>query len=157
MLSKRLLIFISFIFISFIGQSQDSSFRVIVSNDTISLQEIIQIEYIIENIEGQFIPPSFEDFTLLGGPNTMSSMSIINGQMTQKKSFSFVLKPISEGEKTIDSAQLKSANKNLETEPIKIFVKEDKSSSKPNKIEKIYNSKEQNSPKPKTNRPIKRI
>lgn len=157
MLLGRLLILTCFVFLTSIGLSQDQNFKVIVSKDSMSLQDIVQIEFIIENIEGQFIPPTFEDFTILGGPNTMSSMSIINGEMTQKKSYIFVLRPRSEGEKTIESAQIKSKNKTYETEPIKVFITEEKADRKSNKIEKNYKSTHQDNPKPKNPRALKRI
>ncbi len=157
MLSGRLLIFTCLVFLTSFGLSQEQNFRVIVSKDSMSIKDIVQIEFIIENIEGQFIPPTFKDFVILGGPNTMSSMSIINGEMTQKKSYTFVIRPRSEGEITIESAQIKSKNKTYETEPIKVFITEEKSDHKSNIIEKNYKSPHQDNPKPKNPRAIKRI
>ena len=55
--------------------------------------------------------PDFSDFYILSGPNTSTSIQLINGAMTSSKRFSFILQPRAEGKFTIGKATI-NANGN---------------------------------------------
>ena len=68
--------------------AQKGSFSVTVDKDTIFQDEVIQIEFLLDNLEGKFVAPDFKSFNIASGPNTSSSFTIINGEVSQKKSYS---------------------------------------------------------------------
>ena len=71
------------------------------SNDkTIGKNDYLQVQFTIENAANveNITPPSFKNFSIVSGPNQQSSMSIINGKMTQSVSVGFVLQPLTKAE-----------------------------------------------------------
>ncbi len=140
-----------------LSRAQESIFSVKVDKDTMGIDEILQIEFNMENIEGQFNLPPFEGFVILGGPNTMSSMNIINGQKTQKKSYSFLLKPRSEGQIIIEAATINNGDYTFKTDEIKIVVLDKTSGKNSHKIEKSYPVENQKNINRQNKRPIRRI
>lgn len=103
---------------SILGQS----FSVEVSSDTIFIGNYIEITFHIDNIEGEFEMPHLEGFEVIGGPNVSSSMQILNGRMTSKKSYSYYIQPHATGTFVIDPAGLLTHEKKWQTEEIKIEV-----------------------------------
>ncbi len=67
--------------------------------------------------------PEFRNFYVLSGPNQSTNMQWINGKMSSSKSYSFILKPRSEGTFTIGAAEVKYNGKLLKTEPVKVTVR----------------------------------
>lgn len=79
------------------------------------------------NADGKdFKAPSFNGFTVVGGPSTStsSSVQIVNGSMTRSVSntYTYVLMADSEGEFTVGSASIKVDGKQVESEPFLIKV-----------------------------------
>jgi hypothetical protein len=101
-----------------ISNAQKGSFSVKVDKDTMFTDEVLKVEFFIDN----FKAPDFSGFRLVAGPNTSSSMSIINGEVSQKKSYSFVLIPEDTGIVTIGAATLKTDDDIIDTESIDIVV-----------------------------------
>jgi len=60
-------------------QSDESTISVEISTDTIYVNHVFGVRYKTVNLPGQFQPPSFEGFDVMGGPMTSSSFSSING------------------------------------------------------------------------------
>lgn len=73
------------------------SFETYVSNDTVLIGNDVLVKFILEDIEGNFSQPTFENFRITSGPNTSSSFSMINGDKTSKKTYSYYLRPEKEG------------------------------------------------------------
>jgi len=73
------------------------SCEIYVSSDTILIGNDVLVKYTMENMGGDFSPPPFEDFKIISGPNTSSSVSIINGDRTSKTTYSYYLRPLKEG------------------------------------------------------------
>ncbi len=118
---RILLLFLVFNSASLIVAGQ-SKFIVKVSHDTISMDEALKVEFIIENLEGEFITPSFDGFTVASGPMTSSSFTMINGDVTQKKSVSYLLIPQDSGSLRVSPAKLVTGDKEYSTQSIDIFV-----------------------------------
>jgi hypothetical protein len=102
--------------------SQEVKFKVEVSTDSILVGNYFEVRFTIENAAGDFQAPEFEGFEILSGPNTSSSFSMINGQVSQKASYSYMIRPVREGTLYIDPAAFTSGETILETEPILIQV-----------------------------------
>lgn len=99
-------------------------FSASVSDRTISKNDYLQIQFTVENggnVEG-ISPPSFKNFTIVSGPNQQSSMSNINGRITQSIAIGFVLKPLSTGNFTIGSATAKVDGKEYYSNQVSVEV-----------------------------------
>jgi hypothetical protein len=118
-LNLSLLVIICAYTVSF---SQKGSFSVTVDKDTIFQNEVIKLEFLLENLSGRFLPPDFESFNIVSGPNTSSSISIINGETNQKKTYSYILVPEKAGGLVIGRATVANDTGELNSEPIDIFV-----------------------------------
>jgi oxygen tolerance protein BatD len=121
---KKLLYSIAFCFvINSAFAQQEVNFRMEVSNDSILLGNYFEVKFILENASGsQFEPPSFEGFTVIGGPNQASTFSMMNGKVSQSLSYSYYLKPQDIGSFYIEPASIKVGNEILETMPKKVLV-----------------------------------
>jgi BatD DUF11 like domain len=107
------------------AHAQLKSFSISVNKDTILFGNTIKVEFNAKNASGKFEGPDFKDFDVLSGPNTSSSMYSINGETSSTATYSYYIKPKSEGEFFIENAYLinaKDADKSMETSPIKIVV-----------------------------------
>lgn len=102
---------------------KDANFTVTVSTDSILMDNYLEVTFKLENASAQaFTPPSFEGFQVLSGPNTASSMSIVNGTMTQSISYSYYLKPNDIGNYYIPPASIEADGNVLETAPLEVGV-----------------------------------
>ena len=98
-------------------------FTAFVNKNKVALNETFQVSFKLEGAQPQEIDyPSFADFTVLGGPNTSSSMQFVNGQMSQSVSYSFYLRPKKQGKLTISSATVKVNNNEMTSEPLTVEV-----------------------------------
>ena len=123
---KRIL-FACFVFLfcghNFLGAQENVKFTITVSTDSILLGNYFEVKFSLENANGEnFQPPSFQDFVVIGGPNTASSMTMINGKVTQSKTYSYYLEPKDIGNYYIEPASIKVEDGFMETEPISIMV-----------------------------------
>lgn len=117
---------ITFILILFfcIGKTsgQEISFKVEVTSDTIYQGNFFKVRYTVENTQGDFIAPELDDWILVGGPNTSSQFSMINGQVKQSASYEYVLQAPEEGNFIIPQASLNNNGEVLTTDPIPVTV-----------------------------------
>lgn len=102
--------------------SQDISFNVRVSSDTLLQGNIIKAKFEIKNTDGDFEPPSFDGWLLVGGPNSSSQYSMINGKVTQSSGYEYILQAPEEGSLVIEPATLKTKDQTLTTDPVFITV-----------------------------------
>ncbi len=156
---KKLFYTIAFSFvISLVFAQQESNFRVEVSSNSVLLGNYFEVKFILENESGrQFEPPSFDGFTVVGGPNHSSSLSIINGKTSQSMSYSYYLKPLDIGNYYIDPASINVGDKILETLPqeILVVVNPDEIYQPPD-INKMEDPRPLNESSPKSTRPKKK-
>jgi hypothetical protein len=103
--------------------AQTPKFTVSVSSDTVLLGNYFELKYTIENASASgFEAPDLYQFNIVSGPNTSSSFSIVNGEMSQSASYSYYLQPAEIGVYTIKPAYLTSQDVALEAPPIDIIV-----------------------------------
>ncbi|MFT6324719.1 MAG: hypothetical protein ACJAWO_002286, partial [Halieaceae bacterium] len=118
------IIFIISLFISSIALGQTPTLQALVSNTTVPAGGNFTVSYQFNYSGEDFTAPSniTQDFRILGGPNKRSEMSYVNGTMTSKISYSYVLSPLNPGEYIIKPAQIKFENKVYSSQQIKITV-----------------------------------
>jgi len=103
--------------------AQSPKFTVSVSSDTVLLGNYFEVKFTIENSTASgFDAPDLHEFNVIGGPNTSSSMSITNGEVSQSASYTYYLEPGDIGVYTIKPAYLTTGEVALETPPIDIIV-----------------------------------
>ncbi len=104
------------------SHSQQQSFTIEVSTDSVLIGNYIEVKYVLVNLDGEFEAPSFEGVQIVGGPNHSSSMSSINGDVRKQSAYSYYIEPLEEGEFYIDPAFVQTEERNWESDPIKITV-----------------------------------
>lgn len=99
-------------------------FSAVANESKIGLNDVVQIQYKIENANSlqRFNPPSFENFTVVSGPNQETGMSSINGNVTSYAAISYILRPKKPGTFTILSATAVADGKQLRSNPVTIQV-----------------------------------
>jgi hypothetical protein len=102
--------------------AQEHTFKLEVSADTLLAGNYFELKYTVENTDGQFEAPNLSAFNVIGGPNTASSFSMVNGTVTSSSSYSYYLKPSDIGVYTIPPAFLITSTDTLATMPIDIIV-----------------------------------
>ncbi|NOT38258.1 MAG: hypothetical protein HOP11_12870 [Saprospiraceae bacterium] len=102
--------------------AQESSFRINTSLDTVYLGNYLEVKFTIENTKGKFKEPSFAGLKVISGPNTYSSMKIMNGESTSSMTYSYIVKPAEVGNYIIEPATLETEDETLKTTEKKIVV-----------------------------------
>jgi hypothetical protein len=122
--SASLFLFLSFCPLSQIAAQKDAKINIEVSSDTIGLNNTLEVAITVENAKAKnFNPPSFEGFRVQG-PSTSTSMSIINGDMTQSSTYTFYLTPREKGSFKIGSASVDTEGGTLKTDEKEVVVVE---------------------------------
>ncbi len=99
-------------------------FEVKVSKKTLGLNERLRVDFEMNRDGDNFNPPSFEGFTIVGGPNRAVSNSWINGKRTYSQTYSYFLAPKQQGKFTIKQATIEIDGEVYKTFPVTITVKE---------------------------------
>ncbi len=82
-----------------------------------------QITFTLNNAKGSnFKAPSFKKFKVLNGPNRSMSTTIINGNASQKISYSYSLQPNKIGKFTIAPATIVANGKRMKSNAVKVEV-----------------------------------
>ncbi|APG60707.1 BatD family protein [Christiangramia salexigens] len=97
-------------------------FEAKVSREKLGINERLRVDFEMNEDGDNFKPPSFDGFTVVGGPNQRVSQSFINGKMEYSKSYSFYLQPQSRGKLTIGQAEIEIDDKIYKTSPLKVEV-----------------------------------
>ncbi len=93
-----------------IKSAGQAKFTVFANHTRITLHDYLQVQYTIENAKkiDQFIPPRFKEFKVIRGPEQSSGWSLVNGELKQYSSFSYVLKPLKKGHFFVPAASAKT-------------------------------------------------
>ncbi len=135
------------ILLLFLAQSYSQvRFYAASSAKKIGKNEYVQIQFTVENAASveQIIPPAFKNFAIVSGPNQQSGISIINGNMMQSISLSYVLKPLSTGRLIIAPALANADGKEVKTLPLAIEVSNSSSNNSGTNSLSPYNNLQQN-------------
>lgn len=100
------------------------SFTTKASATTIGKNDVVQIEYIAENVSvDQFVLPNFNKWTLISGPNLSSSSSQVGNVVKQQIAYSVMLQPTTPGTFIIPGATALINNKPQRSNGVTIVVK----------------------------------
>src|SRR5690606_25644555 len=102
--------------------SSQVKFEAKVSKDKLGVNERLRIDFEMNQDGDNFNPPSFADFTVVGGPNQSVSNSWINGVRSYKKTYTYFLAPKSRGRFTINQATITIDGETYKTTPIQVEV-----------------------------------
>ena len=97
-------------------------FEAKVSREELGINERLRVDFEMNEDGDNFKPPSFSDFTVVGGPNQKVSQSFVNGKMSFSKTYSFYLQPKKRGKLTVGQAEVEIDNTIYKTSPITIDV-----------------------------------
>lgn len=97
-------------------------FEAKVSKKKLGVNERLRIDFEMNEDGDNFVPPSFKDFTVVGGPNTQVSNSWVNGKRSYTKTYSYFLAPKKRGTLTIKQAIIEIKGETYKTFPITIEV-----------------------------------
>ncbi len=117
----RVLYILLFIFSYGFTQAQ-ITFVAKVSKKTLGVNERLRVDFEMNKDGDNFVPPSFEGFRVVGGPNQAISNSYINGKRSYSKTYTYFLAPKTRGEFTIKQATIEIDNDIYKTLPIKVVV-----------------------------------
>ena len=121
---KKMLLFLSLCIPLSITAQKEAKIRMEVSSDTIGLNNTLEVAITVENAKvKRFNPPSFEGFRVQG-PSTSTSMSFINGDMTQSATYTYYLTPREKGAFQIGAINVDTEGGVLKTEEKEIIVVE---------------------------------
>lgn len=123
-MKNRILVFVISLFFAGTMLAQgEARFTIEISTDSILLGNYFEVKFTLENAKGDhFEPPTFSEFLLRGGPNTASSMSIVNGEVSQSITYSYYLEPKDIGNFWVEPASIVVGDDVLETLPVEVVV-----------------------------------
>ena len=97
-------------------------FEAKVSKKKLGVNERLRIDFEMNQDGDNFVPPSFQDFTVVGGPNTSVSNYWANGKRSFSKTYSYFLAPKGQGNFTIKQAVIEIKGETYKTFPVKVQV-----------------------------------
>jgi BatD DUF11 like domain len=90
---------------------------------SVPVNQNFQLNITLENANGSNLRlPATNDFQVLSGPNTSSSMQWVNGTVTQSVTYSYILKPKQEGTFKLGKASITVSGVNMESNELTIEV-----------------------------------
>ena len=104
----------------FINAQVDFELRV--SKKKLGINERLRVDFVMNQNGDNFIPPSFDNFNLVGGPNQSVSNSWINGKRSFSKTFTYFIAPKQKGILKIGSAQISFEDELYRTSPVSVEV-----------------------------------
>lgn len=102
--------------------SAQVKFEAKVSKKTLGINERLRIDFEMNKDGDNFVPPSFADFDVVGGPNTSVSNYSRNGKRSYSKTYSYFLAPKTRGNFTIKQATIEIDGETYKTFPITVNV-----------------------------------
>jgi len=97
-------------------------FSVEISSDSVLIGNYIEVKFSTDEVNYQFESPEFKDFQIVSGPNSSMSSQYINGKYSGEKTISYYIKPIEEGQLTIEPGYFTLDDQTHETEAIEVSV-----------------------------------
>ncbi len=114
---------ILFLIVLFTNVSLAQKFTASASKNRVAVGETFQVQFSLNGNGSNFKAPALNDFDVYSGPNQSTSMSIINGAMSQSVTLSYILAAKKEGKFTIGSASvIVNGNSSLQSNALVIEV-----------------------------------
>ncbi len=106
----------------FLKAQQGIKFKANVNKNKVPVNRRLKVTYSINANGTNFDPPPFKNFKVLGGPNRSTQVRIVNGQVTRKTKYSFILTPVKKGTFTLPPATITVKGNKLHSNDIKVKV-----------------------------------
>ena len=106
-----------------LGQ-EEVEFETNLSKSKLGINERLKVEFKVNKNGDNFTPPSFKDFEVVMGPSLSQSSVWINGKRTYSLAYSYILKPLSKGEKSIGQATIEIDGKTYKSVAKSVVVTE---------------------------------
>ena len=119
--SHRLLTAIFSLFLSLSMYAQ-VTFETQLSKNRLGVNERLRVSFKMNQNGDNFIPPTFEGFTVVGGPNQSVSNSWVNGVRSFSKSYTYFLTPTKKGRLVIGQASIQIEGETYKTSPKTVKV-----------------------------------
>ena len=119
---KKIYLLWSILLLCFSHSMAQVSFQTKVSKNRLGLNERLRVSFEMNQNGDNFNPPSFEGFTVVGGPNQSVSNSWVNGVRSFSKSYTYFLTPTRKGKITIAQASIEIDGEVYKTTPIQVEV-----------------------------------
>ena len=119
---KKIYFLLSVILLCFSQSIAQVSFQAKVSKNRLGLNERLRVTFEMNQNGDNFNPPSFNGFTIVGGPNQSVSNSWVNGVRSFSKSYSYFLTPTRKGKITIAQASVEIDGEVYKTTPVQVEV-----------------------------------
>jgi len=119
---KKIYLLWSVLLLCFNQSMAQVSFQTKVSKNRLGLNERLRVSFEMNQNGDNFTPPSFNGFTVVGGPNQSVSNSWVNGVRSFSKSYTYFLTPTRKGKITIAHAAIEIDGEVYKTTPVQIEV-----------------------------------
>lgn len=93
-----------------------------VNKKNVAVGEVFQVSYTISDHGTNFKAPSLSEFDIYSGPNQSTSIQLINGQMSQSFTLSYLIAARKEGKITIGPASINVGGNRIESNSITVEV-----------------------------------
>lgn len=119
--------------------SGQASFEAFTDARQVVLNSYFDVTFMLRNADGEnFIPPSFEDFSILAGPSRSLSTTIVNGKVSKEMGYVYTIQPLRTGNFKIGSASIRVNGKTLRTKPLQVEVVASKDLGKSNPVNQVF-------------------
>jgi hypothetical protein len=98
------------------------TFSASINKNKIGLNEQFTLTYTLDESGDRFVAPNLSNFSVLAGPSTSSSTSIINGKVSKETSYTYRLRSKKVGAFTIYPAKIRVKGKELKSNTLSIQV-----------------------------------
>jgi len=119
---KYIIIFIIALTTSSVFAQEEVVFEAKVSKKKLGINERLRIDFVMNKDGDNFSPPSFENFTIVGGPSQAINNSWINGVKSFSKTYSYFLAPKKRGKFSISQSTIEIEGETYKTLPVVIQV-----------------------------------
>jgi hypothetical protein len=123
---KQLLFFFSIVCVSFFSVEMTAQvrFETKLSKNRLGLNERLRVSFEMNQNGDNFIPPTFDGFSVIGGPNQSVSNSWVNGVRSFSKTYTYFVTPSMKGKQTIGQASIEIEGEVYKTSPKQVEVTE---------------------------------
>ncbi len=102
--------------------SAQIKFEAKLSKNKLGVNERLRVDFEMNKDGDNFNPPSFDNFTVVGGPNQSVSQSWLNGVRSFSKTYSYFLAPKRQGRFTIGQASIEIDGETYKTVPVTVDI-----------------------------------
>ena len=124
---KNLLTLILFFCGGSLLYAQEVSITLTVDKDTVMQGDFVRIVYQIENASADIEHLEFPGLQIVSGPNNSFNMQIINGEMTQSKTYEIIGRPLEVGVLEIPAGRIEVDGMSYMSESLNVYIVENPS------------------------------